>query len=363
MARSKAKLDPVQAARKAAQGREAKRNKERKDQAQEARTLRQDTSSLERQIHRLETRSGKLSEDEQQQLAELKADLHRIQRIKQDYVAKNPDQRDFVRGFETKVASKVPAQPAAPAPKAQHTQRDPRWSIYYDATFNPYGAAPPGMPYLEKPYEQLVAEGLVPSDVQHQPPLPDESEPEDESESDDDHEEIELPKGDGGIISEGESATDSDSSIDDDLKDIIMPQDPPPSRSEATSSAVPLPSDPTASSSARVHHNYRGRDGSRGHGPAQGRGRGRGRGNGPSAHLPVRPPPATEQLPGNTSSTTPTSLPSRPAAGPAVISAAPQLRDLRQEATVFMPASIRKKQSERAKPGLTKSVDPAPETP
>lgn len=381
--------DPVQAARKAAIKREAKRNRERKDQAQEARTLRQDTTALERQIQRLEARQSTLDPEDLEELKRLQTEVAKIKSIKEEYIRKHPDQRNFVRGYEDGAASssatkdragpsssstQAPAQPrSAPSgdqcPASQRAYRDPRWSIYYDSVFNPYGAPPPGMPYLEKPHSQLVAEGLL--DAAKPPPLPEEME--------------ELQNG-----SEDDS---DDSSVDEDLKDIIMPTGPPPIR------LLPDHQKGSASISSTAQ---RGRDNAGSHrGRGQGnirwaRGRGAGSphypgGRGPQNHggsarpnhrpagLPPRPPAGFSARPPPafaTANATPSSHPSTQAPGPprppgpppsipdgVVISAEPQLRDFKKESTAFVPAAIRKKQQEekaRMKRGLPGRIDAAP---
>ncbi len=155
--------------------------------------------------------------DDQEELKGLQLEVANVKRIKEDYVRKHPDQRNFVRGFEDRNDAAGPSskplisaqtaiahphtQDAAPSMKA----RDPKWSIYYDPIFNPYGAPPPGMPYLEKSHAQLIAEGLL--DAAKPPPLPEETP--DFSGSDQDSD---------------------DSSVDEDLKDIVMPNGPPPIR-------------------------------------------------------------------------------------------------------------------------------------
>ncbi|SPO26576.1 uncharacterized protein UTRI_04165 [Ustilago trichophora] len=382
--------DPVQAARKAAIKRQAKRNRERKEQAQEARTLRQDTTALERHIQRLEARQSTLDPDDLEELKRLQAELAKIKSIKEEYIRKHPDQRNFVRGYEDGAASssatkdradpsssssnQAPAQLRSAAsggqrPESQRASRDPRWSIYYDSVFNPYGAPPPGMPYLEKPHSQLVAEGLL--DVAKPPPLPEETE-EFQSGSQDDSD---------------------DSSVDEDLKDIIMPAGPPPIRllpdhqkgSASVSSIAQRGRDNAGS------HRGRGQGSSRG---ARGRGAGSPHysgGRGPQIHggsarpihspasLPPRPPagfPARPSPAFATANPTPSSHPSTQASGPprppgpppsipdgVVISAEPQLRDLKKESTAFIPAAIRKKQQEekaRMKRGLPGKIDAAP---
>ncbi|KAJ1018805.1 hypothetical protein NDA16_004610 [Ustilago loliicola] len=369
--------DPVQAARKAAIKCEAKRNRERRAQAQEARILRQDTTVLERQIQRLESKQSTLEAEDQQELKRLQAEVANVKRVKEEYIRKHPDQRNFVRGYEDGARSSSNQKINPPSPSsttsqtqaapsiAQSTQRDPRWSIYYDPVFNPYGAPPPGMPYLEKSHVQLVAEGLL--DAAKPPPLPEET--------------AEFQ----GLGSDDDS---DDSSIDEDLKDIVMPAGPPPIR--LLPGHEGLPRGPAIANSKPT----------RGRGREHGRG-GRGRGVGPSHHQGGRHGPYPNQHGGTRPNHNPSGLPPRPPTGPStrppppmaaanasplrhpaptsgppkppgpppsipdgvVISAEPQLRDFKKESTAFVPAALRKKQQEekaRLKRGLPGRIDAAP---
>lgn len=377
--------DPVQAARKAAIKREAKRNRERKEQAQEARTLRRDTSALERQIHRLESRQATLNEDDQEELKRLQAEVANVKRIKEDYIRKHPEQKNFVRGYEdnetngsthadssiggpsrTSASQPSTARAAAQGVSQQTSTRDPRWSIYYDPVFNPYGAPPPGMPYLEKAHAQLVAEGLL--DAARPPPLPEET---------------------AEFLDSGTDVDSDDSSVDEDLKDIVMPVGPPPS-------TLPL----SASNGNGDRKRQSDVEAGRGrHQPSYRGGRGRGPGrphhpggrDGPHHHrsegarpmhsiagLPPRPPAGTAMRPAppmnvaNASpsrASAPTSGPPKPPGPPpsipdgVVISAEPQLRDFKKESTAFVPAALRKKQleeKERMKRGLPGRINAAP---
>lgn len=365
-------LDPVQAARRAAIQRESKRNKERKQQAQQARALRQDTAPLERQIRRLESRQNTLSEDDQEELQRLQREVADVKRIKEEYVRQHPDQRNFVRGYEEKTPSESKPGESSnasqqTAPATAHTSqnalsRDPKWSIYYDPVFNPYGAPPPGMPYLEKPHSQLVAEGLL--DVAKPPPLPEET---------------------ADFEDAGSNEDSDDSGIDDDLKDIVMPAGPPPINFASNQGEVRQgPATADRGRNTRGTGKARGRppgpDQHRGgrHGPGNGIGRGMARPIHSAAGLPARPPPGLPQRPpvpvadatgSRPQASAPASgTPKPPGPPPAapdgvVISAEPQLRDLRKETTAFVPAAIRKKQQEekaRMKRGLPGRIDAAP---
>ncbi|PWZ00321.1 hypothetical protein BCV70DRAFT_200483 [Testicularia cyperi] len=429
-------MDPVQAARKAAQKREAKRNRERKEQAAEARTLRQDTSGLERQIARLEARLSKSSSstsqsnsDDQVELNRLKAELDKINKVKQDYVDKHPDQRHFVRGFESADGGQSNTSAAAQSRPSQQSRtqsaarastgfggvqnRDPRWSIYYDAVFNPFGAPPPGMPYLEKSHDQLLAEGLLPVGG-FQPPLPPEEPEENEApadggadgasqkdgdeadQSDDDDQDdeedmsntesihIDLPEGPpdeappttsnaNGTSTTQPQQVDSDesedSSTDEELKGIFLPAGPPPLR--VSLQGGKHRGERYAERGRRRERGRGGRDsdlGGRGRGGGGGGSRGRGRGRGiPSTLLPARPgaslPPRPSHPSASSDARTSAPIATAAATNSAVITAAPQLRDFKAEATAFVPTAIRRKQADqksRIAKGLPGRIDAAP---
>ena len=84
---------------------------------------------------------------------ELKAELEKINKKKEDYVAEHPEKRNLVykrrRTEEEKTQDKV-----VPAPRNLFNKkglpRRPERSAYYDPVMNPYGVPPPGMPYMER---------------------------------------------------------------------------------------------------------------------------------------------------------------------------------------------------------------------
>ncbi|WFD32403.1 hypothetical protein MSPP1_003449 [Malassezia sp. CBS 17886] len=181
--------------------------------------------------------------------------------------------------------------------------RDPTRSVYYDAVFNPYGAPPPGMPYKER--------SPTPVDLEY-PPIKRARPPATESGASSDDDEIALP---GGAPPPRQSTADPKDGSDD---DIVMPTGPPPPGARrAPAVRTPIPN---AASAAR-------------------------RG------APVPPHPHTAQLP------TPVHpLPAMPPPRPpmqaprpasAVITAEPELRDFKKEATSFIPTSIKRKERGR----------------
>lgn len=236
--------------------------------------------------------------------------------------------------------------------------RDPKKSLYYDAVYNPFGVPPPGMPYRQRSEFQSSKSN----------PIADKSgEEESEDEEEDSDEEIIMPEG----PPPDEEDSDADS---DDSDDIPLPAGPPPPKPQSQSLAqhpipVPIPfhsmsrpsSFPNRPPPQQVpfgHYHQAPPVLTAGFRPP------------PAGVLPARPPPssysaaptpipATNSLPprpGTVISSTPTisSAPTAPvSAAAATISAAPVMRDLRKETTVFVPRGLKRKK------GVT-SVNAAP---
>jgi hypothetical protein len=112
---------------------------------------------MEDEIERLES-AGELSGADQQKLGELKKELMNINKKKEEYVAEHPEQRRLVfkgrkRQHDEGGSS---TQESAPKPKTRRLfnknglPRPPERSVYYDPILNPWGVAPPGMPYMER---------------------------------------------------------------------------------------------------------------------------------------------------------------------------------------------------------------------
>ncbi|PWN49371.1 hypothetical protein IE53DRAFT_369821 [Violaceomyces palustris] len=474
MVSKKKSANPADAARKAAKAREQKRNKAEREKVRETVTLRKDTTGLENDIKQLERRSH-LTKQQQADLQDLRAELARIRKVKEAYIEKHPEHRKFVVGYE-----KDPEQlrkesllkdEAAPGPSLGGVipGRDPKRSVYYDPVFNPYGAPPPGMPYLEKPLAQFEAEqNLAESKAETGQPLQaGESEHEDDS-SEDSEDEITMPDGpppppppppgpplhfiglqagamtedrhkleshDGGFDEQEDDGEEGDDGNE--LGDIVMPEGHPPPKPPSGPKAMQLGGPPPAFPLGRPPpQGYRypitfppppgfipqqptpfpvppiGNTGgsftpARGSWPTprgqirHGRGASRGRG-GPSQMRTGAPREIYDPLSGEVHPTYQghrakkreesqaqqqaadhsgiisgggltghDSLPAkprppRPPPGPlpsAVISAGPQLRDLKKEVTAFVPAALRKRRAEekaREKKGLPGRIDAAP---
>ena len=91
-------------------------------------------------------------------LSNLKAELDKLRKAKEEYVKEHPEHRKFVYGEPS--AKKLRdsdgggIKPAGGAVR-QLFGKDglplhPERSVYYDPVLNPYGVPPPGMPYMEK---------------------------------------------------------------------------------------------------------------------------------------------------------------------------------------------------------------------
>jgi hypothetical protein len=86
---------------------------------------------------------------------------------KEAYVAEHPEERRLVyraKKNDTAGGSKDADAPR-PLPQARNLfdknglPRRPERSIYYDPVMNPYGVAPPGMPYMER--RKLISSCMI----------------------------------------------------------------------------------------------------------------------------------------------------------------------------------------------------------
>lgn len=302
-------------------------------------------------------------------LVQLNAELENINKKKEEYVQEHPEQRNLVyrrkKTEDEKVKEKVMPEQRNLFNK-KGLPRHPERSIYYDPVMNPYGVPPPGMPYMERP------------------PLPGEA----HSDQEDDEDDITLPK--GLRPRPNEELINSDD-------DIPMPDGPPPSQDIAMlpqpvgpqppifTPLVPPPLFPTPSmalplsSGAAVPPPPPGFPGGVPpfppplgfpvpHAfpdfPSAG---------GPAQSLGIAPPgffPRNSQMPSSmrdplfsvshttyqgyqVQRETRTTLPSHPSLPPkpvlanpgpsATVSAGPELRDLKKEATAFVPTMLKRK--------------------
>ncbi|ORY33948.1 WW domain binding protein 11-domain-containing protein [Naematelia encephala] len=382
MAKSK-NANPADAYRKALKAKEVKKNKEARKQARESQTIKQDTRDIEREIKSLKDaeRQKPLSAFDAERLKSLNTELAHVIKTKEAYVKAHPEARDRV--FKTGAHSDRPKRDGDGDEDGEGKQdmshlydengrlRDPTRSIYFDPVYNPWGVPPPGMPYRER--------------------TPEESESEEDSEDED----IVMPEG-------PPPGADDDDEDSDDSDDIPLPEGPPPPKQLPPPPPVP-PAGPSGwgAGAPPLHLPPRPPFGVaqpmgmppfhaqpqmpfQPQSPAQ-------YGFRPPSHRPPRPPPnvqdplsdaptqtyqgyraAKHDLPvrpsaGSSTATAESpassSLPAKPAPSAAslasaTISAAPVLRDLRKEATAFVPRGVKRKAA-RPTPGGV-SVNAAP---
>jgi hypothetical protein len=118
------------------------------------------------------------SRDDAAKLAELKAELENINRKKAEYVEEHPEQRRLVyrRRKEGEPEIELPVLKKRNLFKKNGLPRHPERSIYYDPVMNPFGVAPPGMPYAERReclfeiiknchYSQFFIPALLPDEI------------------------------------------------------------------------------------------------------------------------------------------------------------------------------------------------------
>jgi hypothetical protein len=108
---------------------------------------------LEDDIAKLEA-IAEPSASEHTRLTELKSELEKINKKKEEYVEEHPEQRKLVfkaRRRENKDdEEEKPVEQKRNLFKKNGLPRHPERSIYFDPVMNPFGVAPPGMPYMER---------------------------------------------------------------------------------------------------------------------------------------------------------------------------------------------------------------------
>ncbi|KAJ4477947.1 WW domain binding protein 11-domain-containing protein [Lentinula lateritia] len=229
-------LNPADAYRKSLRKKELKKNKAERSKARDFALVKKDTRDLEEEIEKLEGLPQPSAADKSR-LSTIKAELEKINAKKEDYVKEHPEQRRLVyRPRRDRDDGKPDEELILPKKRNYFDKnglpRHPERSIYYDKIMNPYGVAPPGMPYMERP--------LLPGEV--------DSEAEDDEDPDDD---IIMPVGPPPGIDE---PVDSDD-------DISMPEDPSGAEGEgdadipsaSTSQHPLLPGPPPSTSNTGVN--------------------------------------------------------------------------------------------------------------
>ncbi|KAF5323490.1 hypothetical protein D9611_005523 [Ephemerocybe angulata] len=195
-------------------------NKTERAKTRDFALVKKDTSELEDEIEKLEQAAASGSKPDPR-LAELKAELEKINTKKAEYVEEHPEARRLVyKAKRREGGEKEEEEKPIPASRNMFNKkglpRHPERSIYYDPVMNPYGVPPPGLPYMER----ALLPGEADSDVEMQ---------------DEDDDDIPLPPG----PPPGSEAVESDD-------DIPLPEGPPPGTEGSSESSAdpPLPPGP-----------------------------------------------------------------------------------------------------------------------
>ena len=111
---------------------------------------------LEDDISKLEA-IAEPSSSERNRLTELKSELEKINKKKEEYVEEHPEHRKLVykaRRRDNKDnddgEAEKPVEQKRNLFKKNGLPRHPERSLYYDRVMNPFGVAPPGTPYMER---------------------------------------------------------------------------------------------------------------------------------------------------------------------------------------------------------------------
>ncbi|EJC98581.1 uncharacterized protein FOMMEDRAFT_143044 [Fomitiporia mediterranea MF3/22] len=218
-------LNPADALRKAQRKKELKKNKEQRQRNRDFVLVKKDTSELEDEVAVLE-KSAELTKAQSSRLSELKAELAKVMKKKEEYVTEHPEQRNLVyrrrrekEGDQEKTDTVPPEKRKRNLFNKNGLPKHPERSVYYDPVMNPYGMPPPGMPYAER--------ALLPGEVDS------EAESAGSDASDDD-----IPMPDGPPP---DASNDNDDQSD---EDIPLPDGPPPDAAEELPSEPPLPPGP-----------------------------------------------------------------------------------------------------------------------
>ncbi|KIJ32501.1 hypothetical protein M422DRAFT_783401 [Sphaerobolus stellatus SS14] len=185
---------------------EKTKNRTERQKAQDFSLVKRDTSGIEEEIELLENSEVRdaISPTQRAKLTDLRAEPAVINEKKDEWVEEHPEHKNPVYRSCYKKAKE----------EASASER----SIYYDPVMNPYGVAPPGMPYMER--------SLRPDEVDSQGESSEEEDPDDD---------IPLPSAPPpGSKQEEDEEEDSDD-------DIPMPASPP------GSNALPPPPLPPGS--------------------------------------------------------------------------------------------------------------------
>jgi hypothetical protein len=111
-------------------------------------------AEIEEEIQKLES-LAEASSLEKARLRELKTELEKIKKKKDEYVQEHPEQRKLV--YRARKSQNEEEKKAGPSSEQKRNlfgknglPLRPERSIYYHPMINPFGVPPPGMPYIEK---------------------------------------------------------------------------------------------------------------------------------------------------------------------------------------------------------------------
>ncbi|KAF9341045.1 hypothetical protein BGZ91_011205 [Linnemannia elongata] len=231
-------LNPADQYRKEQHKKEIKKNKQDRKKVRElGSVLRDTTTESELAEHEELEKQGKLDKDGVKRLAELREKMSKIIEVKKAH------------GIKIK-PKKVEA--SKPVPVAEPV-RDPTRSIYYDPVLNPFGAPPPGQPYLEypplPPPEVPLGQGMAPGMDQQQQQ---QKQPEEGSGSDSDD-----SSSDSDSNSDSDSDTSSGSESEDEDDENYMPplpEGPAPTKQDQARYLEPTKAKPGIDMRIQYHH-------------------------------------------------------------------------------------------------------------
>ena len=98
-------------------------------------------------------------------LKEVQAELEKINKKKEEYVAEHPEQRKLVYRTRRADGDKKDDKEEGSSKPVDRTRKlfgkdglplHPERSIYYDPVLNPFGVPPPGMPYIERRASKFI---------------------------------------------------------------------------------------------------------------------------------------------------------------------------------------------------------------
>ncbi|EJU02619.1 hypothetical protein DACRYDRAFT_115653 [Dacryopinax primogenitus] len=153
MAKGGKNYNPADAYRKAQRKKEVAKNKESRKQAKELATVKKDTSEYEAEILRLseQEKTTPLSLAQKSRLQDLQSEVSRINHAKEVFLQAHPEQRRLVHASRPRQAN--------PHGEVREDRSlfgknglplRPERSVYYHPVMNQWGMPPPGMPYVER---------------------------------------------------------------------------------------------------------------------------------------------------------------------------------------------------------------------